>query len=111
MAFGMTYDEYWYDDVLKARTYANADKEKQERINEQAWLFGFYVYKALGATVGNIFAAKNAKPIEYPSEPIGYENRKTEAQKQKEQEAEQKAEQARLVAHLNKIAEARRNQR
>ena len=110
MAFGMTYDEYWYDDALKARTYANADREKQERINEQAWLYGFYVFKALAATVGNFGLKKGAKPIEYPAEPIGYEKRKTEAQKKKEQEARQKAEQARLVAHLNKIAEARRKQ-
>lgn len=105
MALGMTYDDYWYGDVFKARAFLQADIERQKRTNETAWLFGAYVYNALNATVGNLFMDKNDEPNRYPSEPISFDEKQSEEKKLKEQEAERN----RLVAYLNAVALNRRN--
>lgn len=70
MAIGMTYDEYWYGDVLMARAFYKADQLRQQRANSEAWLYGTYVLRALQATVGNVFREKGEKPSEYPRKPI-----------------------------------------
>ena len=105
MALGMTYEEYWYGDVFKARAFLKADIERQKRENNTAWLFGAYVFKALSATVGNLFIGKNDEPNRYPTEPIPLDAEKIEEKKIQEQEAEKK----RLVAYLNAVALNRKN--
>ena len=87
----MTYEQYWYGDPLMARAFYLADKEKTERRDEQAWLVGSYVYKALDATVGNIFRKKGSQPAKYPEKPSLREQRekKEEAQKRKTEEQEE----------------------
>lgn len=105
MALGMTYEDYWYGDVLKARAFLKADIERQKRTNETAWLFGAYVYNALTATVGNLFKDKNSEPNRYPTEPICFDAEKIEEKKLKEQEAERN----RLIAYLNAVALNRKN--
>lgn len=66
----MTYDDYWYGDPLMVRAFYKADQLRQKRINDEAWLYGAYVYRAIEATVGNMNRKKGAKPIEYPQKPI-----------------------------------------
>lgn len=70
MAIGMTYDQYWYGDVHMARAFYKADRLRQKRMNEEAWLHGAYVLRALDATVCNAFRKKGDPPSEYPKEPI-----------------------------------------
>lgn len=74
MAIGMTYDQYWYGDVCMARAYAEADKERQRRLDEEAWLKGAYVYRAVSAalSVSEFFRGKGQKPLQYPKEPLTY---------------------------------------
>ena len=67
----MSYEDYWYGDPLMVRAYYKADKIRQQRMNEEAWLNGAYVYKALAVTVGNALRKKGAKMDEYPEKPIG----------------------------------------
>lgn len=100
MALGMTYEDYWYGDVFKARAFLKADAIRQERYNELAWLFGLYNAKALEATVGNIFRDENSPAISYPQEPY---RRGTSEEKAKKLEAESEQERLRLVAHLNRV--------
>lgn len=87
----MTYEQYWYDDPLMVRAFYKADKIRQKRINDEAWLYGAYVYRALDATVGNVFRQKGSKPSEYPLQPFEVndepkvEEKKTESQEELEE--------------------------
>lgn len=58
------------------RAFYEADKLKRQRVDEEAWLQGLYVCRALEATVGNMFRKSGAKPSKYPSEPFGLEEEK-----------------------------------
>lgn len=85
----MTYEQYWYGDPMMVRAYYKADKIRQQRINEEAWLNGAYVYKALDATVGNAFRQKGSKQEEYPSKPYEFEvKEETEVEKEQREDAE-----------------------
>lgn len=70
MAIGMTYEQYWYGDPLMARAFFEADKLRQERENEIAWLHGAYFLRALDTIVGNIFRKTGSQLAEYPQKPI-----------------------------------------
>lgn len=69
MSLGMTYDEFWNQNVDMVRAYRKADEMKRRRENEILWLQGLYVRDALVCTVGNMFSGKNAQKHEYPKEP------------------------------------------
>ena len=69
MSIGMTYDEFWNQDVAMVRAFRKADELKRRRQNEALWMQGWYIRDALLSTVGNMFAGKNSTPIEYPAEP------------------------------------------
>lgn len=60
------------------RAFFQAEKLRQKRANEEAWLNGLYVHYALAATVGNMGLKKGEKPLEYPSEPINFERSEEE---------------------------------
>lgn len=53
-----------------ALDYIKADRYRQERLNDIAWLNGAYIARALAATVGNMFIKDKRDAIEYPSTPI-----------------------------------------
>ena len=69
MSIGMTYDEFWNQDVAMARAFRKSYELKRRRQNETLWMQGLYVRDALLSTVGNMFASKSSAPIEYPAEP------------------------------------------
>ena len=69
MSIGMTYDEFWNQDVAMVRAYRKAHDLKRRQENEALWMQGLYVREALLSTVGNMFAGKGSVPIEYPAEP------------------------------------------
>lgn len=58
-------------------------------MNAEAWLNGAYVYRALSATIGNVFKKKNADQITYPTEPVPLSENKEvlESEQQEEQNA------------------------
>lgn len=69
MSIGMSYDEFWNQDVTLVRVYRQADDLRRRRQNEMLWMQGIYMRDALLCTVGNMFSGKGATPIEYPKEP------------------------------------------
>ena len=90
MAMGMTYEQYWYGDPHMVRAYYAAEKMRQRRVNEEAWLHGAYVYRALDATVGNMMRKKGTQAVQYPSTPISLDGDTQEApntERQEEQES------------------------
>ena len=70
MAMGMTYEQYWFGDPLMATFFYKADRLRRERVNEEAWITGIYMMKAIAGTIGNVFLGKGEDPITYPEEPI-----------------------------------------
>ena len=69
MSIGMTYDEFWNQDVAMVRAYRKSHELKRRQQNETLWMQGLYMRDALLSTVGNMFSEKGAKAIEYPGEP------------------------------------------
>ena len=66
LAFGMTYEQFWYGSPELVIPYRRADEIRRRRRNEELWLAGMYTADALASTVGNMFS-KQKYP--YPSEP------------------------------------------
>lgn len=74
MSIGMSYGEFWEGDTALPKFYREAFRIRCEREREQAnfaaWLNGLYTAKAYGVVLGNAFADKDAKPLEYFGKPI-----------------------------------------
>lgn len=105
MSIGMTYDEFWNQDVALVRAYRKADELKRRRQNEALWMQGLYIRDALLSTVGNMFTGKGATPIEYPKEPypVTEEQRaEKEREKYRRMEERMKADFAALAAQMAK---------
>ncbi|MBO5967262.1 MAG: hypothetical protein J6S14_02050 [Clostridia bacterium] len=89
----MTYEQYWYGDPLMVRAYYKADRIRQQRMNDEAWLYGAYVLKAMQSalSISDLFRPKGMhKAIEYPEKPIELETeseRRVDDEKREEQEA------------------------
>ena len=79
---GMTYELYWFGDTWMVSAYREADKLRQERRNEDAWLNGLYQGMAISSTIGNAFLPKGSTPVKYPERPIA--SKKEEMQEEDE---------------------------
>lgn len=106
MSIGMTYDEFWNQDVELVRAYREADELRRRRQNESLWLQGMYIYEALCnvAPIFHAFAKKGTKPTPYPKEP--YPITEAQVRERKEREAKEKVE--RLKAEFAAFAEQMR---
>lgn len=71
MSIGMSYDEFWNQDVALVGVYRKADELRQRRQNQMAWLQGMYIYQALCdvSPIFHAFAKKGTKPQPYVEEP------------------------------------------
>ena len=87
MLLGMSYDEYWTCSPKRYRAYRQTHKLKTEQRNQEMWLQGFYVYKAVETALHNqpAFATKPVKPVNYLEEPVPITEEKIK-EKQAEQE-------------------------
>lgn len=106
MAIGMTYEQYWYGDPLMVRAFYKAEQLRQKSMNEEAWLNGVYVYRALDATVGNMMRKNGAEPAEYPKKPIEFA-KKEETEEEKADREEQEAVYA--LAYMTNMVMAGKN--
>lgn len=105
MSIGMSYDEFWNQDVALVRAYRKADELKRRRQNEALWLQGMYIYEALcdAAPIFHAFAKKGTKPNPYAKEPYAItesEIRERKAREAREREERMKAEFAAFVASM-----------
>ena len=81
MSIGMTYDEFWNQDVAMVGAFRKAYELKRRQQNEMLWMQGLYVRDALLSTVGNMFAGKSSSHIEYPAEPYPVTTEQVEEKK------------------------------
>lgn len=90
LAIGMSPAEYWTGDSTLVRYYRRAYEIKQETENNNAWLYGLYVYDAVSTVLSNAFKVKGASMKHYAKQPYDFKNRvKSEAEKAHEVEVEQ----------------------
>lgn len=92
MALGMGFDEYWNCSPKRYRAYRKAHELKNEQRNQEMWLQGFYVYKAIETALHNqpAFATKPVKPVSYLQEPIRITPYTEQEKQRKAKEEEEK---------------------
>ena len=66
----MTADEFWYGEPYLAEAYREAQRLRDERINQNLWLQGLYIYDAVGVVVSNSFGGKGHKKQSYRDKPL-----------------------------------------
>ena len=86
LAIGMTYEQYWDGDPALAKYYRKADEIKLERVNQEKWLQGMYIYEAIcdASPILQAFAKRGTKPHPYAEKPYALTD------KQRERNAEEK---------------------
>lgn len=111
LSIGMTYDQFWNDDVDLAKYYRKADEMRTERLNQQLWLQGMYFYEAICdvSPILHAFAKKGTKPHPYPERPYSLtEKARDKAEEEKTKvnaEKGKKMMEAFMVAHNAKYKE------
>lgn len=109
MSIGMTYDEFWNQDVKLVEVYRKAMELREKRRNQELWLQGMYIYEALcDASPLFRFSMKKGtvKPEPYVKEP--YPITTEEVRAREERDARLKEE--RLKAEFAAFAERMRKQ-
>lgn len=107
MSIGMSYDEFWYEDVRKVVAYRKANELRDRRRNQGYWLQGMYIYEALcDASPLFRFSMKQGtiKPEPYAKEPYPI----TAAEVREREEREARAKEERLKAEFALFAEQMR---
>ena len=72
LAIGMTYDQFWNQDVELVKAYREADKIRRDRKNQDMWLQGAYYYEALldaSPSLRTSFSKHPPKPVPYRQQP------------------------------------------
>lgn len=104
LCIGMTWDEFWNDDVTKAKYYREAHKLKNKADNEKLWLLGAYFYNALCdvAPVLHAFAKAGTKPKPYLAEPVPLTKAEAEANEKERERREYEAMKEKLILQLER---------
>ena len=89
LSIGMTYDEYWNMDCLLVKSYRKANNLRRDRVNQEMWLQGMYIYDSIIriAPILQAFAKGGTKPMPYVEKPYDLTPEaieKTKADKEKE---------------------------
>lgn len=87
----MTEEQYWEGDSVLPKYYRQAEELRKERVNQEAWLQGMYVYDAIAriSPILHAFAKKGTKAQPYVEQ--AYPISKRSAQEAKENEEKAKA--------------------
>lgn len=107
ISIGMTYEQFWQEDVTMTKMYLKAYKVKLDRQIEMdqwnIWKQGMYIYEALCdvSPVLHAFSKSGTKPLPYSKTPYGMEEyaNKIEDKENKEPTA-QEVENERLKAQI-----------
>ena len=91
LSIGMSYEQYWDGDVQIAKYYRRAYEQKRERINEQLWLQGLYIYDALLRVAPAFRPMSKAEPEKYMHEPLPITETALKQRKVKEAKAKQES--------------------
>ena len=91
LSIGMTYEQFWESDPTLVIYYRRAEEIKNERMNQELWLQGMYIYEALCdvAPIMNGMAKKGTKAHPYSEKPypISEKQRKRDTEEKERQVA------------------------
>lgn len=113
MSIGMTYKQFWEDDVTLPKVYLKAYEIKSERERKldewRMWKQGVYVYEALCdvSPILHAFSKKGTKPLPYPTKPYGIDGNEEKTEEEKKQEEEN--ERLKAIVTFDNWARATRN--
>lgn len=83
LSIGMSFDEFYLQDVELAKFYRQAYEIKEDRHNAHIWLQGMYIYDAISTSLYNVFCRKSGQQAaSYPSKQYPL----TDKQKDEDQE-------------------------
>lgn len=101
LAIGMTYDQFWNDDVDLVKYYRQANEIRKKQKNEELWLQGMYFYEALCdvAPIYRTFAKAGTKPVPYSDAPYAL----TQKEQEKREEIAEKQEYEKGIALMNAL--------
>lgn len=103
MVYGMTYEQYWFGDPWMTKTFEDAYMLGRRVKNEELWLEGLYIYKAVHAVVASAVGGRSEKYVTNPFDFLP----KTRAEKQQEEiEKKQK-----VINYLNSLMVKGNNKR
>lgn len=107
MSLGMSREEFWDGDISATYDYLEAQRYKDKKQNENAWLCGMYTFHALSVICANLFSKNANKSVEYPNEPYKIYLTEKEMEIERKKQEEQSAERAKLQLELlvNKFKE------
>ena len=121
ISIGMTYEQFWKQDVCITRYYKKAYEMKQKRQAEEEkwkiWEQGLYIYEAI-CDVSPILRtfSKVKKPLPYPDKPYGIEafndsikEKNNEQEEDKKEEIKRKADTMRAQIFFENWARATSN--
>lgn len=106
ISIGMTYDQYWKQDVELTRIYLEAfyikEKREAKKSKWKIWEQGLYIFEAL-CDVSPILRAfsKARKPLPYPTKPYGIEEFDKEEKKKKKKARQQEKEKQKKQEELD----------
>ena len=89
MAWGMSYNDYWYGDTSMARFYREAHEKKRIEENENLWLQGMYIYEAILDCAPVLNALSKKKDV-FPYRDAPIPITKTEIRRKEEKDARDK---------------------
>lgn len=88
LSIGMTYDQFWHGDPMLTKYYRKADDMRQDRLNQELWLNGLYIYNAVGALAPILNAfSKQTHANSYLEQPLPRTQAEIDERNRKEQEA------------------------
>lgn len=101
MAIGMGYDEFWNCSPSRYIAYREAHKLRVEQKNQEMWMQGLYVFKAIETALHNqpAFSTEPVQPVSYLEEPIRI-TPYTEQEKIQKEEAQREKELKALTDYL-----------
>lgn len=87
LSIGMTEEQYWDKDCMLVKYYRQADELRKERVNQEMWLQGMYIYDAVSrlSPIFNSFAKTKPKP--YVEEPYPINQKTAEESKVRKDKA------------------------
>ena len=84
MHYGMTYEQFWYEDCELANYYQKMYEIKRAEENQKLWLQGAYFYIAL-CDVAPLYSLKPRSPEKYLSEPFPLSDKEARERDEREQ--------------------------
>ena len=100
MSLGMSREEFWDGDISATWDYIEAQRYRDKKQNENAWLNGMYTYNALSVMCANLFSKNASNKYEYPNEPYKLYLTEKETEIERKKQEEQSAERAKMQLEL-----------